>query len=272
MRALARSLVHWHPKPWRERYEVEVLELVDANRVRLRDLFDLFKSGVTERVLSWYEPSQHITRFRLITCFVIMASISVGVVVLLALGAAPFAAGYALGARFAPLPGLVEQLANWLYVLTLTATFVCYFRMHRRRMARLRLQTLKEPADYRLMRLVAIGSALASFVAGVSMPGSDYQSISPVLTPLMFFLQAFEPTDIRFPGDDLLGALGRHRQPQYDLRWARMELDRCEGLYEGREAGAELRAARSEMERLLGEEARAIADLDAMGYHARFQS
>jgi len=66
--------------------------------------------------------------------------------------------------------------------------------------------------------------------------------------------------------------LGRHRRTQYDLRWARMELERCEGLYEGREAGPELRAARSEMERLLGDGARAIADLDAMGYHARFQS
>ena len=272
MRALARFLVRWHPKPWRARYEEEVLELLDANRVRLRDLFDLFKSGVTERVLSWYEPSQHITRFRLITSFVIMASVLVGAVVIVAIAGAPFAFGYALASRFAPLPGFLEELADWLYAVSLAVMFVCYFRLHRRRMARIRLQTPKEPPDFRLIRFLAIGSSVGGFLAGVSMAGSTYQSLSPVFTPLIFFLQAFEPTDIRFPGGDLLGALGRHRQAQYDLRWARMELDRCEGLYEGREAGPELRAARSEMERLLGEEAHAIADLDAMGYHARFQS
>jgi hypothetical protein len=222
-------------------------------------------------VLSWYEPSQHIIRFRLITCLVVTVCIGVTLVAVFTAGAAPFAAGYALATRFGPLSGFVEEVASWLYVLSLAATFTCYIRFHRRRMARIRTNAPKEPSDVRLVRLLTAVCVAASFLAGLAMPGEAYQSFSPAFVPLLFLLQAFEPTGIDFPGGDLLGALGRHRQAQYDLRWARMELERCEGLYAGREAGPELRAARAEMERLLDEEARAVADLDAMSYHSRFQ-
>ncbi|MBM3751340.1 MAG: hypothetical protein FJW21_09195 [Acidimicrobiia bacterium] len=89
----------------------------------------------------------------------------------------------------------------------------------------------------------------------------------------MYVLWDFpEAVDSRWPGRGLFETLGRLRSAHHDLRWAKMELDRCEGLYAGREPGPELRAARAEMDRLTAEEANAMAALDAMGYHARFSA
>lgn len=272
MKAFARLIVRCHPKPWRARYEEEMLALLAANPVRVRDLFDLFKSGVTERVLSWYEPSWHIARFRLITCLVIIACVAAVLAAMAAATAGPWAAGRAVDARFGPLPQSVYEVAEWLQVLLYVVVYFFWFQLFRVRMGRGNPPESRRPLDLRLFWSAVVAAMFISFLSGATPDNSSPPSWSFGFVPLILLLDALDPSEIRWPGGDLLNALGRHRQAQYDLRWARMELTRCEGLYVGREAGPELRAARGELERLLGEEARAVADLDAMGYHARFQT
>ena len=46
---LARAIVHGYPSAWRERYEDEVIELVNAAQIRLSDLGELLHGLIIER-------------------------------------------------------------------------------------------------------------------------------------------------------------------------------------------------------------------------------
>jgi hypothetical protein len=62
MQRLARSIVRRYPVPWRERYEEEVLALIDDSPVRLHDLGELVRGLFVERARALIEDSERPSR------------------------------------------------------------------------------------------------------------------------------------------------------------------------------------------------------------------
>lgn len=272
MQNVARAIAHGYPAAWRDRYEVEVLALIDAGAIRLRDVIDLLRGCIRERVLALYEPSRHISAFRLISGIALLAWLSMLLVGSLLLAAVPFGVGYVLKVTLGPFPEDVMDTVAWLYLpLFLGFVIWSFLGLFRLRFASIKSGSPLPPAAAKLRWVLLTAYGVLLVHNGMTFDGAYRRMFSPVL--MMWFL-SFQiqdpPNEIRWPGDGLFDALGRLRSARYDLRWARMELDRCEGIYEGRDPGPELRAARVEMDRLIASEADAIAALNAMGYHARF--
>lgn len=61
MTHLARSIVRRYPTAWRERYEEEILALVDDSSVRLTDVVELLRGLLVERAKAFIEPGDHPT-------------------------------------------------------------------------------------------------------------------------------------------------------------------------------------------------------------------
>lgn len=274
MKALARAIVRLYPVAWRRRYEDEVLSIIDAGPVRLSDVCGLLRNGITERVLSLYEPSRHITAYRFITGLALAAYVTVLFLAVLVAGAIPFAVGYLFQRVAGPVPAEWLDAGFWLLLPVFLVLIVpSYIRFFRLQLAHMKAGTPLPPQATKL-RWVIVGGYLAlSFFTGLETDLSFpevFRAVSRSWFLVFVLWDVPEDFDTRWPGRGLFETLGRLRSGRHDLRWARMELDRCEGLYAGREPGPELRAARAEMDRLTAEEANAMAALDAMGYHARF--
>jgi len=259
MKAIARSLVRLHPPAWRARYGDEVEALVEVGPVRLGDVGGLLRNCITERVLSLYEPSRHITAYRFISGITLLTYFSVLLVASLLVASVPFVAGYGLQRLAGPFPPALMDGLWWLYLLVFLGLVIPSWVVKA-----LRMKTGNRP-----VRLGAYG--MLAFLIGLTSDLSFRQIFISVWLPWVLVTQLFEPEgEVRWPGHELFDALGRLRSARSDLRWAGMELDRCEGLCAGREPGPELRAARAEMDRLSANEASAMASLVAMGYHARY--
>jgi hypothetical protein len=272
LKSLARAIVRRYPAAWRERYEDEVLALVDAGAVRPRDVVDLLRGWIRERVLALYEPSRHIPAFRLISGLALAAFVTVMVVGTLAVAAVPVLCGYLIRLATGPLPvGTLDAMEWALLPFFILPLGISWIQLYRLQWAHVKTGAPLPPTFAR-HRLVVLGVCGGMSVLGGMRPDISFESSYVfVLYPWMVLTHFYEPpADAKWPGNDLFETLGRLRSVRYDLRWARMELDRCEGIYEGREPGPELRAARAEIARLMGAEADALASLDAMGYHARF--
>jgi hypothetical protein len=272
MQTLAKSIAHRYPAAWRNRYETEVLSLIDAGSIRLRDVVDLLRGCIRERVLSLYEPSRHISAYRLISGLALTAFISILLIGAVAASAVPFLVGYLIQLAIGPISESILDAVGWallpLFAGLASWSFIQLFRLRSASIAS------HAPASAVLSRFrwILIGCfAVVAVLNGMSTVHVSDAAYNDLLMPSVLLLQLWEPQDgIRWPGSDLFETLGRLRVVRYDLRWAQMELDRCEGIYAGREPGPELRAARAEMERLSAAEADTLASLDAMGYHARF--
>lgn len=270
MTSLARAIVACYPRAWRERYAQEVLEILDAGSVRLRDVCDLLRGCLSERVLALYEPSRHITAFRWISGLSLTLYLTALLVGLLLVAAAPLALGFAVHYVFGPFPAEWTDRLAWafglVFLLTIVPVWIQLFRLEKRS------SQPTESVSRRIRRLrmtVAAAYGLLIFLVGVE---GRLSFQAPAMLALLIMMFRDEPPGQKpWPGSGMFEALARLRTAQHDLRWARMELARCEGLYEGRSPGPELRVARVEMARLTTEEAAAMAALEDMGYHARFQ-
>jgi len=270
MRKLARVIVSRYPAAWRERYEDEVMELIDAGPVRLGDVCGLLRHCITERVLALYEPGRHISAYRFISGMALLTYISVLFLALAAVGAVPFGLGYLLRLAAGPI------VSDWMYLPTFLLFVVPVVWLHRLKWIHLKAGTPLPALARRLHWLAVGGYAMFSLLAGIEVgPDLSLRALQFPIIHSWFLMQMLLPDNLdglRWPGMGLFETLGQLRSVRYDLRWARMELDRCEGLYAGRDPGPELRAARVEMERLQTAEQTALSELDAVGYHARFQS
>jgi hypothetical protein len=278
LRHLARTIVNRYPAAWRERYADEVTALIEAGPVRLGDVCGLLRHCITERTLALYEPSRHISAFRLISGTALMVYIFVLFLAVLVVGSIPFALGYLIQRTAGPLPEEWLDTVSWLFLpvflVLVVPAFVRFFRLQ---LARANTGMPLSPQAAQLRWMIIGSYAALTFLVGLQ---TDLQTdlslrhifnVMPQSWILVFVLwEVPEDINTRWPGRGLFETLGRLRSARYDLRWARMELERCEGIYAGREPGPELRAARAEMERLIQAEADAMAALDAMGYHARF--
>lgn len=276
LRQLARAIVRRYPAAWRERYQTEVEDLISAGPVRLGDVCGLLRHCIGERVLSLYEPGRHISAFRMITgitLLVYVLTLTVGMVVVSAI---PFALGILTRNAVGPIPeDLLDTIVWWLLPIFVLSVAPAVIVLLRRRLARQKTGAPAPPGTSRLVWVVVAGYAAVAFFGGLEPEvvwGDAVRSSVSFLYPMIYILWEPAEANPQWPGRAIFETLARLRTTRYDLRWARMELERCEGLYAGRDAGPELRAARTELQRLLTAEADALASLDAMGYHARFQT
>jgi len=274
MNAIARFIVRWYPAAWRERYEDEVLELLGSGRVRLADVCGLLRHCITERVLALYEPGRHISAYRFISGLTLLAYVSVLTVGTILVGAVPYFLGAVTRVTAGPFPERLTDAVGWILLSVFLVT-VCWHlgQLFRSRTQQGKGSTMLVPMIDRAGWLLLLSYGALVFHRGLSTDLSFGNAFHHGLFVWLVAVQYLQPDNgMQWPGGNLFETLGRLRSARYDLRWARMELDRCEGLYAGRDPGPDLRAARAEMERLLAAEQTAVGELDAMGYHARFQS
>ena len=255
----ARRVVSGYPKPWRQRYEVEVLDLLDASPARLRDVIDLARGQVVERLRSAFEPGDR--PVLLATLVALVASARA-----LAMAAPPIMAGWAAHQWLGPLPREVAILAFPMYVglmFVLIAVRGCrkYFpAVVSFESGKLRLS---ERAGW-------IYLGLAMPIAFLMSWSSDH--ILQALGPLWMFAPVWEQFAARRPWQvEMARAVAQMRTARHHLKWAVMELERCEALVaDGFPAPIE--KAQEVIARLVREEKDALATLHSLGYRARLTS
>jgi hypothetical protein len=108
-RDIGARLVRGYPRPWRGRYEAEVLALLDDASVRWRDVADLARGLLVERMRSTFEPGDRpvVT----LTAILMVHVAKIGTM----LGAA-----YALGWTLQSWPGPIPRLSPRLRVSSCT--------------------------------------------------------------------------------------------------------------------------------------------------------
>ena len=250
----ARRVVSGYPKPWRDRYESELLSLLEDSPARLRDVVDLARGQVVERVRSLFEPGE---RPLLSTTFVSLASLGRA----LTLAAPPIAAGWAAHYWMGPLPRSVANFVT-LASLVLMLTFVVL-------MARVRSSaaTPGERRHHFSNRAGRVYLALAIPTAFLMSWTSTHALQS--LQQLWWFFPVWEQFAARRPWQvEMARAVAQMRTARHHLKWAVMELERCEALVA---AGfpAPIEKAQEVIARLVREEKDALATLHSLGYRAR---
>ena len=258
--ALAQRMVRGYPQPWRERYEGEVLTLLEDSPARMSDVLDLARGLLVERVRALFEPGD---RPVLLATLVSL----VGFARALTIAAPPVIAGWAAHQFFGPAPRAVERfaiVAVVVFVLALVA-----LRLIRRYWP---TTTIFEPGKPRLSEragLVYIGLVMP--IAFLTSWSADH--ILQALSQLWLFAPVWHQMAPRQPWHvEMVRAVQQLWTARQELDWsARMELERCERLVadgmpaplqEARDAVADLEQRREE----------ALATLHRLGYRASLQN
>ena len=252
----ARRVVSGYPKPWRERYEDELLALLDDSPARLRDVIDLARGLVVERARSMFEPGDRPVLLATLVAVVAFARA-------LAMAAPPIIAGRAAHYWLGPLPREVATLAllmsvGLVFVLIALRSFRKYWPT----------MVFLESGRWRLSQWTGwIYLGLAMPIAFLMSWSSDH--ILQSLSPLWMFYPIWERIAARRPWQvEMTRAVHQMLTARQALRWwALMELDRCKQLVD---AGmpAPLQEARDAVARLTRQQGEALATLHGLGYRA----
>jgi hypothetical protein len=116
-RSLALRLLRHYPLAWRERYEAEVCALIDDTGVRLRDLAELTRGMVIERVREQLSSDERPKRtFRFLALVPLAFSVTfVGLAVL---------TGFGVRALTGPWPESAQETAAWSVAVFIVIFFV----------------------------------------------------------------------------------------------------------------------------------------------------
>jgi len=257
------SIVRRYPQAWRERYEDEVLALVEGGTVTLRDVADLARGCVIERAKALIEPGDHPMRASLwfgLAAFAL--SISVGVCFALAGIGTGFVARQVFGTLSSGI-AVAGTLAVCAVIVVL-AWQPLYDLSQRGVQVGPAGTPYPKSAGFVLLSILFLGLVLEQW--GNAAP---YMSL-PWMGLLAGVMVSEQLTVHIWPGRRMLVAFRQFGEARHLLTWAQMELDRCQTLVA---AGtpAPLEAAQAEVDRLHRQRDNAVAQLQAMGYRARFR-
>lgn len=262
----ASVIVRRYPHAWRERYEDEVLALVEGGAVTLRDLADLARGCVIERARALIEPGDHPMR----------ASLWFGLVAItlsLVVGVGFALTGHAIGVWFRHVFGVLPSGLAFSGELAVIGVFMAYAGRNVYDGLRHGFKPDADPAD--LIYSAPIGFALLSvFFLGLvlTQSGDATPFMSTPWTSMFVGVMVSEQLTVRiWPGRQMLVAFRQFGEARHLLTWAQMELHRCQALA-GDDAGPGLAAAQAEVDRLHRRRDQAVAQLHAMGYRSRFRS
>ena len=260
--ALARRLVRGYPQPWRDRYEGELLALLEDSHARLRDVVDLTRGLLVERARAFFEPGDRpwLTYFLSQLKSHALAVGAMGVTVM-----AGWVAGYWLG----PVPRVVVLIAD-VFNLFASAIFVIRLGV---RMGASPQRTFPgpplPPAFAKRPGFVWVGTVLAvTFVSSWGSPG-DVDSLVVMNVTLLAF-QMSSPHAWQLV---VWRAVHRLWTVRHELKWAVMELERCERLVAKGHMfmSGPLDEARDTVARINRERDEAMATLHSLGYRATLQ-
>jgi hypothetical protein len=253
----ARRVVRGYPQPWRERYEGELLALLEDSPARQRDVIDLMRGLVVERARSTFEPGD---RPVMVTTLVSLAA----VVRFVAIAAPPVLAGWAARYWFGPPPRGVERFA-----LAASGVVVLTFILLSAR--------TRSPARMPWEPRKVLSNRLGRVYLGLAMPLAFLLSWTSTgalqnLQQLWWFFPVWDHFVARHPWQvEMARALHFLRTAQNQMKWAQMELQRCANLVaEG--VPAPLQEARDAIERLTRQQDEALATLHGLGYRASLRS
>lgn len=257
---IARWLVSRYPAAWRQRYEEEMLALLEESSLRVRDLFDLARGLIVERARASFEPGDrprltHVT----VTLTVMVASV---VVVL-----TPAIVGLLAKALFGPLPPLFADLG----VLTLLFCAIVVGVRRLRVSTKAAAAGMPDPAatfpPFAPSTEKLLLSALV--VIGLLMGWGADRIKDLALYVVLCHAAWSAPTFLRWPiAAQMTRAVHQLRATAHELKWAQMELARCEQLTAAG-APAPLAEARAAIEDIRQRREAAIATLHGLGYRAR---
>ena len=252
----ARRVVRGYPLPWRERYEGELLALLEDSPARLRDVFDLTRGLVVERARALFEPGDHPG---VLATLAAVAAFARGLVI----AAPPILAGLAAREWLGPAPRAVERFA-----IFASLVFICVLVAVR--VLRAHLPAVFEPGEPRARLshwagLVYLGLAIP--IAFLLSWSSNH--VLQGLNPLWMFAPVWDRLATRRPWQiEIARAVHQMRTAQNELDWALMERTRCERLaHDG--LPAPLEQARDAVARLERQRDEALATLHGLGYRAR---
>jgi hypothetical protein len=261
LRRLARAIVLRHPAPWRERYEAEVLALIEDSPVRPRDLGELVRGLLMERARALIEDADHPTR----TARLLGSFQPLFVIVFLT-------TAWSLGAGLREWAGeqstVLSEIGMVVAVACVLATLVMKFVLLRGQRWDHGRPALPSWAGLMLLP-VFFGSIVlcawgnwAGFTQG------------PIWVRLFIwaFIFGAEIADLSsafWPGRGMLQAIGRLSWAEAQIKTARQWVEGCHTMIE-KGIPSPLAEAQAQVDRFSRDRESALAELQQLGYRARF--
>jgi hypothetical protein len=260
----ARRLLRCYPHPWRARYEDEVLDLLDDASVRWRDVVDLSRGLLTERALALFEPGERPLK----TSFALSALqlALIGVLALVAAGA-----GTGLRQLTGPLSFSFLALGTVVVFLGGMAFWTVSTGRHLIRLFRDPASVAAPPCPRPFPIANHWWLPALLLVIVVEFWSSQPLMWWPQLWLISLAIRAQLPGPLARVSLRLQAATTQLHRAKAEMKWARLELERCEQL-QAQGQRAPLDEARGTVRRLEEQQAEALASLHAMGYRARFRS
>lgn len=264
MKRLAASIVRRYPAPWRERYEGEVLGLIDDSPVRLHDLGELMRGLFVERARALIEDSDRPSRTA-----AILRSLKPMFVITFVGSAA--AVGFIFRQWRGPLSPLIGEVGMFgLVAFGLIAMLAQMVAQHRRSVSH---QPIPFWATLSVLPLGFAGFALYTWAGwpgsgSGQFPGSGWFRM---LTWGLIYINATgHMTSSFWPGAKMLDEIENLAGADRQIKSARIWIEGCETMM-AKGVPSPLDQAQAQLAE--GERNRELAleELQKLGYRARFQ-
>lgn len=253
--ALSRSVVRAYPQAWRDRYEIEVLALMDDVPTRPRDVLDLARGLVVERARSLFEPAD---RPLLTTTLVALGVYARALAVL----SVPIVTGWAARLYLGPLPRMAGAGASMLELVILLSWAMRANAAYQKHSTKHSVWNPQQPVFSKQAGRVWLGGLLTATL----LMAWDVRARPAML--LFVHVVANHLARQSGPWHEALSeALHRLRSAKHEMKWALMELDRCQRLVTGGVA-APIEEARQAVARIERRRAEAMGALYGLGYRA----
>ncbi len=263
MTHLACAIVHRYPAAWRERYEDEVLALMDDSSVRLADVVELLRGLFVERVKALIEPGDHPTLtdwgFRTVLWFV-------GVAPALTIVVGGAALGGQLGAWF----GEPHSAVPWITVACCWAVVIVdvggrrIFRIEPSRSINLALVLVT------CLFVVMWHWSMAPSTPPSSRVPAQFHTLYYCAQLFLWLLVAHRLLGWRLPWRPMLDAVERFQAAREAVQRAQTEVDRYRASTD-RAAPFHLQPALAALAHKEQERDQARAVVETYGYRARFR-
>lgn len=264
VRRLARAIVLRYPPPWRERYEDEVLALIEDSSVRARDLGELIRGLFVERAKALIEDADHPSR----TAWLLGSIQPVFVIVFMTIA---WAVGIGLrGWQGAPATG-VREIGMGVTVACLFATLVMKIVLLRGPRLEYERPALPSWAGLTLLPLFFVGIVLCVWagLAGL-MPPPIPPWVRLLSWSFILGVEFAELSSAFWPGRRMLEAIGRLAGADAQIKTARQWVDGCRTMI-AKGVPSPLDQAQAQLDEGMRKRELALEQLQQLGYRARFQ-